>query len=292
MQMRIKFLLVVVAVAVAAFASGARTVSDSIAVSPYRPVSAFYTFEAGSASIVDTYLTPLRYSGWGMALRYDRWQAVKFAPKEWSMNLDFGVEVDRTQNIVGNATMWNLGLNVSWGMYRRWKLPFWGLTVGAGGRAHLDAGCLYAARNGNNPASAKAAFTLDGSVYIGRRFDNVLGRVVDLRYVTSVPLTGVFFSPDYGELYYEIYLGNHSGLVHYAWYDRYFRWDNVVMADIHLGNTVLSLGYHCNLLSTDVNSIDTRIVTHAFVIGLGGDWISLSPTKRLSPDAEVIGAIY
>ena len=49
-------------------------------VKPLRPVAAAYTVEAGSSQIVNTYLTPLRYDGMELALRYERMQAMKFSP--------------------------------------------------------------------------------------------------------------------------------------------------------------------------------------------------------------------
>ncbi|MDE7124987.1 MAG: DUF3316 domain-containing protein, partial [Muribaculaceae bacterium] len=91
----------------------------------YRPVSAFYTIEAGNAHIVDTYLTPLRYSGWSARINYDRWQAMKFMPEKWTMNILSGINLDCTENPAGNATMWNLSLDFYWGMYSIWHLPLW-----------------------------------------------------------------------------------------------------------------------------------------------------------------------
>ena len=62
-----------------------------------------------------------------------------------------------------------------------------------------------------------------------------IGRLpVTLMYQPSLPLAGIFFSPDYGELYYEIYLGNHSGLVHGAWPGNYRRLDQLITAYLHL----------------------------------------------------------
>lgn len=264
--------------------------ADSSAVQPYRPVTAYYTLDAGSSSIVDTYLTPVKYSGWSVGFGYDRWQALKRSPEDWLMNLRLNLNVDRDENITGNATMWNLGLAFSWGMYRRWTLhSLGGITVGAGPRARIDVGCLYTSRNGNNPASAKASATVDASAYVARKF-TFWGKTVGLRYTTSLPLAGAFFSPDYGELYYEIWMGNHSGLSHAAWWGNYFRWNNDLMADIRFGGTVLTFGYRCDLLSTKVSHINTRIVRHAFVFGIGGEWISMYPGRRLSADTKIISA--
>lgn len=259
-------------------------------VRPLRPVAAAYTFEVGSASLADTYISPLKYDGWSAAFHYERMQAMKFDPDRWIMRLSASVEVDRTQNPARNAVMWMGSIDASWGMLRRWKLP-WSLTVAAGGSTGINLGCLYNDRNGNNPASAKAAWIVNATAMAA--WNVTLGRLpVTLRYQPTIPVTGVFFSPDYGELYYEIYLGDDSGLVHAAWWGNYFAMENLLTADLHFGGTSLRLGYRNNILSTKVNHITTRVITHAFVIGLSGEWLSLNPRKPFNPQARVVSALY
>ena len=63
---------------------------------PLRPVFAAYTAEAGSARLADTYLTPLKYTGWHAGLDYNRYQAMKFSPGKWTMQLHGNLSVDRT----------------------------------------------------------------------------------------------------------------------------------------------------------------------------------------------------
>lgn len=264
--------------------------SEVDSVRPLRPVAAAYTFEVGSAHLADTYISPLEYDGWSAAFRYERMQAMKFDPDRWIMRLSASVEVDRTQNPARNAVMWMGSIDASWGMLRRWRLP-WSLTLAAGGSTGVNLGCLYNDRNGNNPASAKAAWTVNATAMAA--WNVTLGRLpVTLRYQPTVPLTGVFFSPDYGELYYEIYLGDDSGLAHCAWWGNYFAMENLLTADLRFGGTSLRLGYRNYILSTKVNYITTRVVTHAFVIGLSGEWLSLNPRHPFNRDARVISALY
>lgn len=264
--------------------------SDVDSVRPLRPVAAAYTFEVGSTHLADTYLSPLKYDGWSAAFRYERMQAMKFDPERWIMRLSASVEVDRTQNPARNAAMWMGAIDASWGMLRRWRLPR-SLTLAAGGSTGVNLGCLYNDRNGNNPASAKAAWTVNATAMAV--WNVTLGKLpVTLRYQPTVPLTGVFFSPDYGELYYEIYLGDDSGLAHCAWWGNYFAMENLLTADLRLGGTSLRLGYRNYILSTKVNDITTRMVTHAFVIGLSGEWLSLNSRHPFSHDARVISALY
>lgn len=260
---------------------------------PLRPVFAAYTAEAGSARLADTYLTPLKYTGWHAGLDYNRYQAMKFSPEKWAMQLHGNLSVDCTENPARNATMWSAMLTLEWGMMRRWQpLPsIPSLTVALGGSTGIQAGCLYNDRNGNNPASAKGAWTLNLTGYAAYSLN--IGRLpVTLMYQPTLPVTGIFFAPDYGELYYEIYLGNRSGLVHGAWWGNYFRLDNLLTADLHFGSTSLRIGYKGNIFSSKINHTVTHIYDHAFVIGVSGEWLSFDPRRhRDTSKAKIISPL-
>lgn len=267
--------------------------TDSAAVDVLRPVTSAYSIEVGSSHLTDTYLTPLNYDGWTAAMSYERLQAPRFNPAGAIMQLRGRLSVDRDQNPARNATMWGLDLNVDWGVLWRLKssrLPR-GLALSGGINTGIDLGALYLARNGNNPVTAKAAWTVGISAMAVYNFR--LGALpLTLRYQPSLPLTGVFFSPDYGELYYEIYLGNRSGLVHCAWPGNYFRLDNLVTLDLRFKGATLRLGYHNEVYSGKVSNIVSGHTVHSFVIGLANEWISLSPRRKLSDDAKIISAFY
>ena len=243
-----------------------------------RPVTESWMVGAGTSHMADTYLTPLRYSGWHTSLAYSRMQAARFAPN-WNLALDVALTLDSDKSPARNATMWGSMVRVGWGMMRRWRLdavPV--LTLAAGGELAFEGGALYNNHNGNNPVAAKGAVTLNATGLAA--WHCRVGRLpVTLLYRPSMPLTGAFFSPDYGELYYEIYLGNHSGLVHAAWPGSYFCLDNLLCADLHLwSGTSLRLGYSGRIFSSKANNIVSRLTTHAFVLGITGDFTSLPIT--------------
>lgn len=259
-------------------------------VPPLRPVTSAYMLEIGSSSIADSYLSPITYRGWSVAFAYERMQAMKFNPDNWVMQLRARVSLDRGRNHADNATDWRIDGSFSWGMFHRWALAP-GLTVAAGASTEIDAGCIYNARNSNNPASAKVAWTINASAYVA--YNTKIGRLpVTLRYQPEIPLAGLFFSPEYDELYYEIYLGNHDNLVHFAWPGNRFAITNLITADLHFGSTSLRLGYRHYSLSSEANNLITNIHTHSFVVGIAGEWLSLSRRNQLSRDARIISAIY
>lgn len=255
-----------------------------------RPVTSAYMLEIGAASIADSYLSPITYNGWTTAFAYERMQAMKFDPQNWVMQLIARFSIDRTRNIADNATSWRFDGSLSWGMLHRWKiLP--GLTLAAGASTGIDAGCIYNQRNSNNPASAKFAWTVNATAYLA--YNTKIGKIpVTLRYQPEIPLAGIFFSPDYDELYYEIYLGNHSNLSHFAWPGNRFVVSNNISADIHFGATSLRIGYRHYSLSSEANKIVTNIHSHSFIVGISGEWLSLSPRNQLSRDARIISALF
>lgn len=255
-----------------------------------RPVASAYTFGLGSAHLCDTYLTPLKYSGWSATLNYERLQAMRHNPHRNIMRLDLGARISRTLNPAKSAAMWQIDFEAAWSMMWRYR-PAPGLTLAGGGNVQARLGALSLMRNGNNPVAAKAAANV--GITGMAAWQVRAGRLpVTLRLQPTMPLLGAFFSPDYDELYYEIWLGNHKGLCHFAWPGSYFALNNLLTADLHFGATTLHLGYRLDYRSTKASGIVSRDVDHMFVVGVSTEWISLRSGMSHAPDAKVISAIY
>lgn len=275
--------------------SSAAAATDSVATvsgaAPLRPVTSAYTLHVGSNHQRDTYLTPVAYSGWTAAIGYERFQAMRFDPDNWIMRLQGTVSLGSAENISRSATMWNMELSPSWAMMRRFR-PIPGLTLAVGGIARANLGAVYLDRNSNNPLNARAAIT--AGVTAMATFDLRLGSLpVTLRYQPSLPLIGAFFSPDYDELYYEIWLGNHSGLCHCAWPGSYIDLENLLTADLRFGATALRVGYRNRVFSAKAAGIVTRHISHELVIGVSAEWLSLDTRRHRRPaDARIISAFY
>lgn len=255
-----------------------------------RPVLSAYTLHAGSAHVAETYLSSLRYSGQAFGFGYERMQAMKFCPDRWVMDLRLGLEGTHTLNPARNAALWGADIEAGWAMMRRFRpAPAWSLFVG--GSTDIDAGLSYSERNSNNPVAARASWTV--SVMAAAAWNGTVGRLpVCLRLQSRMPITGVFFAPEYGELYYEIYLGNHHGLVRGAWPGNYFRLDNMLSADLRFGGTILRLGYRLDVHSSKASHIVTRRISHCAVVGLASEWVSLSARRSNIMEARIISALY
>ena len=80
-------------------------------------------------------------------------------------------------------------------------------------------------------------------------------------------------------------------MAHFAWPGNFFRWDNLVTADLDLGNTHLVFGMRSRVYSTGVNNINTRIFSWGAVIGVGGDFLSVNPRKGC-PGDDTVRIVY
>lgn len=266
----------------------------TMSLSAANPVTSSYSVEAGTSHLADTYLTPLHYNGWHAALNYGRSQSMRGRLNKWLSVIDVRFDVDRDLNVPArNVAMWAGEVDLRWGMLRRFDglVGVRALSVAVGGGMDLRGGVLYLSRNGNNPAAAKGAVTVDARAQVQYRM--LVKRLpIVLSYQGDMPVTGAFFSPQYGQLYYEIWLGNHSGLAHPAWWGNYFDLDNLVTADLLLGGTTLRVGYHNHITSTKASSIVSRHITHAFVLGIVTEWTSVNRKSKALNDAATFQCIY
>lgn len=253
-----------------------------------RPVTQVYALEAGASTMLDTYLSPLHFRGQSYALTGEWSKAMPFSPR-WTMTFDARAGLDTGLSPSGASLMCGLDIAFGWGMARRWTLPC-RLTLSAGAACGFDGGVLYLPRNTNNPAAAK--FYAGLSLRFGAAMPLKLGKLnLLLSDRVVLPTAGAFFSPAYGESYYEIYLGNHSGLAHFGWWGNHFGADNLLSVDFDFGRTAMRLGYRYRLTTSYVNHINSQVATHAFVIGVIPHGLGLKP-RRPAAAARTISALY
>lgn len=231
-----------------------------------RPVTSVYSFEIGAARDISTYLSPLYYEGMDYALSgswtksFNRWS------DRCVMRFEAGIDFQDMLNPAKTARMYGLTARFNWGLSWRKRLPgLWQVT--AGPMLDLYGGALYLTRNGNNPASAIASAGIDLAASASKRFR--IGRIpVEIADEVRIPTLSAFFMPEYGESYYEIYLGNHSGLAHFGWWSNAFGIDNLLSVKLNFGKTGMMLGYRFDLRWFKANNLELQTMRNAFVIGI------------------------
>ncbi len=254
-----------------------------------RPVTGIYSLEIGRTSLLATYLSPLHYTGAHYGVNGEWSKAMPFNPEKVMMHFDGGFEFCSLLNPAHTARMMGLTGEFRWGMSWRTTLPY-KILLTAGGSVGIDGGAYYLLRNSNNPvqamATASLALRLSGakSFKVGKMY-------LLLRDVVSLPSVSAFFSPEYGETYYEIYLGNHKGLAHAGWWGYNFCIDNRLTLSVDFGRTAMTLGYRFNAHTQWSDHLNTKIFTHSFMIGVIPGGLGLKPRHKKA-NVETIHSLY
>lgn len=231
-----------------------------------RPVLQEYRLEIGGGTALSTYLSPLRYSGRVAGASGEWTKASQWSPENLIMQFEAGGSLRDYMNSAKTATMMGIDGMFAWGMQWRKRLPY-SLQITAGGSLDLSGGCLYLTRNGNNPINVYASASVDINTSLSWRFR--IGRLpMVLSDEIRIPSLGAFFSPQYGETYFEIWLGNHKNLAHCGWWGNNFRIDNLLSVKMDFGRTAMEIGYRYDYRSAYASHLNTQISTHSFVIGI------------------------
>lgn len=236
---------------------------------PY-PVNEGTLVGIGSYNLKDTYLSPgknMNYTGWGVRILNERMKMVSLAEYKVSRQQILNVDIAFADNPTETATNFAGFIDYSLGYHYRFK-PFPPLKILTGASIRAMSGFIYNTRNGNNPTSAKADIDLNISAMAIYGL-NIGNYPLTFRYQTTLPFLGVFFSPHYGQSYYEIFnLGNYSGVIKANSFHNKFSIRNYLTIDFPIGNITVRAGYLHHYYYTDVNNLQTHIVSHSFVIGL------------------------
>ena len=254
-----------------------------------RPVTGYYSVEIGGSSVLATYLSPLKYTGKNIGVSGFWTKALPFNPQHAVMNFKGDANLSSLMNPAKTASMIGMFFDFSWGMEWRTKLPC-DIQVSAGGAVQIAGGLYYLLRNSNNPVETIANLSLDISASLSKSFR--IGRLpILVSDRIQIPSLGIFFSAEYGETYYEIYLGNRKGLVHPGWWGNNFRIDNLLSFTLDFGRTAMSLGYRIYAYNQWANNLNTKVVTNSFVIGVVPGGIGLKNKPKNLPENKIY-AIY
>ena len=248
-----------------------------------RPVTGFYNLEIGRRSDLNTYLSPLRYSGTDLALSGLWTKSLPCNPQHLSMTFETRLNMASMTSSARMGREYDFHAFLSWGMMWQKRLPN-NLTAGVGGSLGVYGGAVYNIRNSNNPVAAQAMTGIALNAMASWHFR--IGRLpILLADRLSLPSLNIFFMPEYGESYYEIYLGNRRNLVHPGWWGNNFGIDNLLSLTLDFGKTAMQLGYRFSWQDSFANHLTGRTLRHAFVIGVvpGGLGLKKKNNDSISP---------
>ncbi len=240
----------------------------------------------GKACLTDSYLSPLTYDGVSISLLHDRIKASPYFNGALLLQQQFEIQTAITKNPTASASEYygDIRYHIT-GYYPLLDVDHFTLLVGGG--AALSLGGIYNVRNTNNPGSLKTSVNLQLSTMALYQWKDVT-----FRWQLTSPFAGMFFSPEYGHSYYEIFtLGNNKGTVHFGSFHNQLALRNYFTIDLPIHNFTLRTGYLGDYLLTDVNQLDTRIISHQFVVGLVFESIHFTG-KKVRNNSSIRSSYY
>lgn len=221
---------------------------------------------AGRSNLLETYLSPLEYTGPQFTFLRETLRKTHWAEGRVSAQSLLGGYFSYTQNPAQNAEDMAGMIEYRAGWHYNWTLPF-RLRLMAGGQIGAYAGFVYNTRNGNNPAQAKAGAELSASVAAIYPFR--IRRVpFTVRYQCDMPVTGMMFSPAYGQAYYEIFSeGNYDHNVCFTHPGNAPTFRQLFTLDFPVKDYTFRVGYLCDIRQSHVNSLKSHTYNHSFLVG-------------------------
>ena len=192
--------------------SVAPALADSAAA--WRVCEKQWLWGVGRANVLDTYLSPLEYTGTDLSFtlrteRKARWGKGVHTVAEYTAHTAW------LHSPTDDGKEWDGEFSAAGGWIRSWKISqHW--RVAAGGLAEMSGGFTYNTRGGNNPAQGRLGVQLEATALAEYAF-RIGHKQTSARVQADVPLAGVQFAPVYGQSYYEIFsLGHSQGVVHFT----------------------------------------------------------------------------
>ncbi|MCD8287921.1 MAG: DUF3316 domain-containing protein [Porphyromonadaceae bacterium] len=232
-----------------------------------RPLFSSTAFAIGRATLHDSYLSINKYQGIELGLMHERMRVLPYGNGKWVMRHRIDASAANAFSPSGNGHIISAMLDYTHSQLYTLRFPC-GIILRTGGEAGLSGGVLYNPRNSNNPASAKAVFTL-GIAEMLTYTAHIGNYPITLRYSLSMPIIGIFFNPAFGESYYEIfYLGNHRGIVKFGSWQNRFDMNNLLTLDLPIRRCALRIGYDNIIRTCRANDLHYSHYSNAFLIGV------------------------
>lgn len=241
----------------------------------------------GRGNVYDSYLSQMKYEGQNVGIYYEQMQMSNLANGQISTQHLLSGNYAWDSNLSETASYYTGIFEYDYGMYYRFK-PAQKLQIFAGAQAGGLLGFIYNTRNGNNPATGKFHLNLKLSAMASYSV-KIKSQALLFRYQLSTPFAGIMYSPQFGQSYYEIALGDNEDLVHFASFHNYLAVKNRLSMEIPLSWVTFRLDFINSLYETRINSLDTRINTNTFCVGISKNFYVV---RGKNPDKKAYRYVF
>lgn len=263
--------------------------TDTVAQAP-RSVNEATMISLGSRYVKNTYLSDVGYDGVGIGVINERMRIIN---DRWSRQRTFRIDLASIRNPAGTSSGYAAFIDYSYSLHRRLETSVDGLRLLVGGAGRYLLGTAYRSQGGNNPAALHVEGDLGLSAAILYSFDLRCRRYpVTVRWQADLPLVGVFFSPHYGQSYYEIFtLGHRAGTLRLGSLHNRFALRIMLTADVPVGPWTMRIGYEADVYQSHVNDIRTHYFGNSILLGVAKEFIPFSG-KRVRHNPAFRSAYY
>jgi len=263
---------------------GAKAQEDSLQANRYVMRATLYG--AGYTNILDTYLSPVEYTGPEIRILRESMRMTKLLDGNVSAQSLFQINLSLTDNKAETGSELAGLINWNYAWHYQFKLTE-SLKILAGPMIDLNGGFVYNTRNSNNPAQAKAYVNIAGSGMVIYRF-HIGNYPLIARYQANVPLMGLMFSPEYGQSYYEIFNLKHGGKnILFTSLHNQPALRQLLTLDFPIGNMNVRAGYICDIQQAKVNHLKSHTWSHVFMLGFVKNFYLIKNKNKVGMSPKV-----
>lgn len=239
---------------------------ELVPVEARRPVARAFLLGVGRTNQLDTYLSPMEYTGTQVSFLAQSERVTHLAKQHVSFQSTFFGAYTSTDNPAETASYigGRLAYDVAW--HYNYS-PFRNFNLKGGALLGADLGFLYNDRNGNNPAQGQ--FSADLSLSAGADYSFALGYLpMRVHYQADMPMLGLMFCPEFGESYYEI---SQNGVGHdivCAHPGNALSFRQMLMLDVCFRRITLRMGYLGDVRQRNARSLKYHDISHSFMFGI------------------------
>lgn len=240
------------------------------AVPDRSPVARTLLLGFGWSNQLDTYLSPMGYTGIQASILLQSERMTRLAHRHISFQSTFHGVFTSTGNSAETAKYWGGRLAYDAGWHYHYS-PLPRLDLKGGVMIGADLGFLYNNRNNNNPAQGRFSADLSLSAGADYSFFVPLRRnrqfPMQVHYQADMPAVGLMFCPEFGESYYEISQNGVGHNIICAYPGNAFSLRQLLTLDFCLKRITLRIGYLCDIRQSNSRSLKYRDTSHSIMLG-------------------------
>ena len=220
----------------------------------------------GGANLLDTYLSPLTYTGINFSILHQTERKARRLGRRLTLHSLYMGHFDYTHSPTDDGKALDAEITAAGSLIHNFKpAPNW--RVGIGGTLEMSGGFTYNTRGSNNPAQGRMGVSLAASALTEYQFRFFNQRAV-AHLQADVQMAGVQFSPQYGQSYYEIFsLGHTNGIIHFTHPGNCPSMRLQALVTLPIKSARLTLGYLADVRQSELGNLKRHAWRNNFMIG-------------------------